>query len=531
MTRPPRVAVVWCPQWPVVAAGAAVGQPAAGLHANRVIAVSPAAMAEGVTVGLRRREAQARCTDLVLHTNDPFRDARSFEPVPQALEAVTPFVELTEPGTASFGTRGPSRYHGGDEALAQRITQVVTGALGPLVAVAGPPGVGIADGRFTALLAARAAQERGRPVVVAPGQSGPYLAPFPVAALGLPDLVDLLPRLGLTTLGAVAALAPADLVARFGPSGRLAHRLAAGGDDRPPDAQRPPPELTEQAELEPPVPEAGPVAFVAKQLADRLHDRLATLGLACTRVVVVVESEHGERSERCWRHDGAFTAASLVERVRWQLEGWATGPAAPTGGISLVRLVPDEVVPDAGRQLSFWGGRTAHDDRAVRAAARLTGLLGPDAVTVPEWRGGRDPAQVVVPVPAASTDLSGRASSTESSTIRWGHAGAPWPGRLPSPAPATVLPEPRPAEVLDSAGQRVAVNGRGLVSAPPHTVRIDGGAPQHVVAWAGPWLADERWWAPAERRRRARFQVVTDSGIAALVILEAGSWSLEALYD
>ena len=130
---------------------------------------------------------------------------------------------------------------------------------------------------------------------------------------------------------------------------------------------------------------------MAKSLADGLHERLAGDGLVCTRVVVLVESEHGERQERIWRHEHGFTAAAIAERVRWQLDGWASSSTRPTGGICLLRLVPDEVVPERGRQLGFWGGQTQADERALRAVARLSALVGLDAVAVPEWRGGRGP--------------------------------------------------------------------------------------------------------------------------------------------
>ena len=52
-----------------------------------------------------------------------------------------------------------------------------------------------------------------------------------------------------------------------------------------------------------------------------------------------------------------------------------------------------------------------------------------------------------------------------------------------------------------------------------------------MAAWAGPWPYLERWWDPEGRRRRARLQVVTDSGVAYLLVVEAGRWWLEATYD
>src|SRR5262249_13689078 len=92
-----RTLVVWCPDWPVVAAlivGGGPGcEPAAVPYANRVLASSPAARAEGIRRGLRKREAQARCPHLIVVEHDPGRDARAFEPVLVAVEGLTPGVE------------------------------------------------------------------------------------------------------------------------------------------------------------------------------------------------------------------------------------------------------------------------------------------------------------------------------------------------------------------------------------------------------------------------------------------------------
>ena len=74
----------------------------------------------------------------------------------------------------------------------------------------------------------------------------------------------------------------------------------------------------------------------------------------------------------------------MAERVRWQLDGWLTGRTAQLpGALTRLTLVPDEVVPDRGRQLGFWGGETEAGQRAARALARIQGLLGPEAVHTP----------------------------------------------------------------------------------------------------------------------------------------------------
>src|SRR5919109_1305484 len=142
----PRMLVVWCPDWPVVAAGAPPARPVAVVHAGRVVACSPAAREEGVRPGLRRREAQARCPALELLAHDPARDARAFEPVLVALEALTPWVEVLRPGECAFPARGAARHHGGEPGLAAAVTAAVRAALGGR----GGCRVGIADGTFAA---------------------------------------------------------------------------------------------------------------------------------------------------------------------------------------------------------------------------------------------------------------------------------------------------------------------------------------------------------------------------------------------
>lgn len=466
---------------------------------------------------MRRREAESRCPGLTLVDADPSGEARAFEAVARAVEAFTPRLELDRPGMLSFPTRGPSRYFGGDDALAALAHTAVVD-IGVLDAH-----VGIADGRLAARLAARHEQ------VVAPGESAAFLAPWPVAVLGDPDLASLLVRLGLPTLGAFAALPAPAVLARFGPGGRRVHQWANGFDDDPPELTVPPPDLVETHEFDPPVQRVDMAAFAAKALADQLLERLADRGLACTRVVIEAETEHGERMSRCWRHDGALTPAALAERARWQLEGWLTEhdvavEDVATGGLTLVRLIPDEVVPIDGRQLGFWGGDQAAADRAARVLARVQGMLGNTAVVTPVLQGGRLPTERVRWVPWGEPRESAR-------------EGVPgeipsWPGAIPAPAPGRAFDPPFPAELFDAEGQPLAVTGRGEASAAPALLRCralarGGGA---VTAWTGPWTHDVRWWDRFARRRRALWQVMVDD-VACLVSVEHGHAAVEAIYD
>ena len=109
---------------------------------------------------------------------------------------------------------------------------------------------------------------------------------------------------------------------------------------------------------------------------------------------------------------------------------------------------------------------------------------------------------------------------------------APWPGRLPPPAPAVVAPAPVAVEVLDADGAPVGVTGRGLATNDPARLRLPDGGRVDVVAWAGPWPVEERWWdAATTESRRARLQVVDTEGVARLLALEHGQWWVLAVYD
>lgn len=558
-----RVAVVWCPDWPVVA-HRRPHEAVVVVHANRVVAASSSARAHGIVRGLRRREAQSRCPGVVVLERDLDLEARAFEAVVGALDDLTPRTEIIRPGILAFPTWGPSRYFGGDETMAHRCRAVAGAVLQDLGAEVR---VGVADSVFAATIAARAASDpraadRGAEVtIVAPGETAAFLASRSIRLLDRPDLVDVCLRLGIHTLGAFAALDPVDVAGRFGADGTEAHRLASGLDLRPPALADPPPEMEVAAELDPPVERVDQAAFMGKALADELLARLDERGASCSRIVICAETEHGEELVRRWRHDGALTAAAVADRVRWQLDGWLNGSSRgrPTGAISRLSVRPDELGPMRGRQLGFWGGRAENIDIVARTVARVQGLLGAEAVRVPEARAGRSPQEQIVTVPADAVDLGrdhiavaggtgdGSGRSTGRRRARGAQARRPftpqpasrvdstvgdlWPGSLPGPPPVRVHDPPVPAEVIDATGVGVAVDARAQLSASPAVLAVDGAEPLPIVSWAGPWPLDERWWDPERQRRRARLQMVTADQVARLVVIEGGRWWVEATYD
>ncbi|MEP9385115.1 DNA polymerase Y family protein [Nocardioides sp. KR10-350] len=513
-----RTLVVWCADWPVAAALAEAGLPrhlpAAVFHANLVQACNASAREFGVRRGMRRRDAQSRCPELLVLAADEARDHRAFEEVLTALERLRPGVMPLRPGLVAL--RSPGHYYGGEDEAGAAIAECVV-SLGVW-----DVRVGIADELFTAEQAARCAALQ-ETYAVAAGGSAAFLRTLPVSVLEDPDAVSLLQRLGLPTLGDLADLPGADVRARFGAQADWVRTVIHGGGARPVAGRTPPPELDCAVDFEPPLSSAETVCFSAKQTAERFVAGLGERQLVCTEVRIEVETERaaqeagdGPASVRRWLHPRWFGAVDLIDRLHWQLVGTLRAGDIRSA-VTRVRFVPEVVVPESVHADGLWGGT---DARVERGIARVQGMLGHEAVVAPVLQGGRSPGdrQAYVPWGDRPTGLRDRT--------------LPWPGSIPPPAPARVFGDPWPAAVLDGGGRPVVVLPRGGVSGEPARFRPgerEGWQP--VAAWAGPWPVTELWWEPGGGRRVARFQLVGVDGRAWLVTYDSDHWITEAAYD
>ena len=550
----PRLLAVWVPDWPVVALGLEAGgrsrpgapagredvpdpalSPVAIVDGRGVIAASAPARAAGVTAGMRVRVARALCPALAAIPSRPDREARGFEVVMEALGDLLADPLVARPGLALSGARGPAAWAGGEEALAAALVEAVAEGAGAECQV------GIADSLLGAVLAAREG------VVVPPGRAPEFLSSWPLEAVltalftrrsrrEARGLLEVLSRLGLRSLGDLAALPSRDVAARFGPAGELLHALASGTSWRVPRARRPERDLTVEMRLDPPVSRTDAAAFAARAVAEDLATRLAAHGLTVGRLLVEARCEDGARLARSWMLQSAPTPAELTDRVRWQLEGWLSGrsghpPAAPLEHMRLSALEPS---PAGAARAGLWPAPGEQGERrAHRAAERVESLLGGGGVGRPLLVAGRDPrsrARMIPwgePVPTAGSD----------------GADAPWEGSLPVPSPSIVLTRPVPAVLVDAGGGEVVVDRQGQLSAVPARLAVErapcegwGGAgdgweeSRRVVSWAGPWPVDEGWWRPEGASRRAYLQVVADLG-PPLLLVRAGRWWLDAVYD
>src|SRR5436305_715092 len=192
--------------------------------------VSLAAEAFGVHPGMRLGEALARCPRLTLVPPDPAGVSDSWERLLVRLESIGAAVEPERPGLVCFDARGLLQLHGGSAfRLAtddrERVAGTVAAARRALRGIESAR-FGVGPSRFCAVAAATRARVR-RPEVVTGGleQAASHLASQPVALLRvrrrLHDLPQAYARLGIRTLGVLAALPASAVADRFGSPGLL----------------------------------------------------------------------------------------------------------------------------------------------------------------------------------------------------------------------------------------------------------------------------------------------------------------------
>jgi protein ImuB len=329
---------------------------------------SPAAEAFGVRAGMPLGEALARCPSLTLVPPDPAGVADRWERLLVRLESIGAAVEPERPGLACFAARGLLRLHGGS---LERVLAVARHALRQ------PARLGAGPSRFCALAAASRARVR-RPMVVAGGEAeaAVYLAGLPVALLRgrreTATLPEPLERLGIATLGELAALPRAAVADRFGAQGLLARELACGRDGKL--APRQPQErLVEELEL----PEALSGIQLDRALdllIDRLLARRERRGRTLRTVVLSAVLVEGGT----WRDRVPFREALAdAQRMRLALAQRLALLPAPA---ERLQLAVERFGPPASDQRSLLDEAVAVRRSRLREAVRQArAAAGPDA--------------------------------------------------------------------------------------------------------------------------------------------------------
>ncbi|CAN5493840.1 DNA polymerase Y family protein [soil metagenome] len=365
---------------------------------NLIAAASPAAQSLGLTPGMAITQARAQVPELAIHPADPEGDHADLVRLAVALaRRWCPVVALSGADGLFLDMTGTAHLFGGEARMAARIVRLLA-RLGVTARMA------VADTAGAAWAAAR----HSLPAIsiLPPATQATALAPLPIAALRIEDrATELLRRLGIDTIGQLAALPRAPLVRRFGKP--LVQRLdqALGTVSEPLDPVIPPEHLFVAQRFAEPIATAEAIAHWLGTLVPPLVEALAETRLGARAIELIAERVDGvpqririglARPSR----DGAHILRLLLRRIEDVEPGFGIDAitlhvrrADPLGAQPIVERLDEESTPDLAPLVDtlatrigigrLWRTRPVESDVPERSVARI-GML--DLAARPEVR-------------------------------------------------------------------------------------------------------------------------------------------------
>jgi protein ImuB len=505
----PRYACAWVPGFAAAAlvrqAPALGGRPVAALRGTThriVVAVTPAAAAAGARAGMSATEAATRVPGLIGRIEDFEAERAAAGALLDAAWGISPRVEVVEPGSLCLDLAGLTTLFGEEWRIGERLA-----AAGEAVGL--PIRVGIGATRTLARLAALAGPGL---LVVPPGGEQEFLAPRPLGLLAPePDLALALERWGIGTLGALAALPTAALLARLGPPAVRLQALARGADAGPFVPHLIPEPCREAVTLDWEVPSLAALAFILDRFLARLAARLALreAGAAALRLTLRL-ADGGVHAHRLSVAAPLRDGRTLGRLLRTELE--ALTLPAPVVAVSMEA----EPAPLAPLQADLFAPPRPSPRELGEILGRLAALVGADRVGAPLVPDTHRPdAIAVAPFPGGESGPGRAAGDPSPAASAKPHAPVWITG---APLVRCRLVPPRPARVECRAGRPVRIEAAGLRGT--------------ITAAAGPWQTAGEWWAETAWARE-EWDVALRDGTACRLAqdLATGAWTVDAVYD
>jgi protein ImuB len=327
---------------------------------------------------------------------------------------------------------------------------------------------------------------------------------------GADEVVALLRRWGLKTLGDLAGLPSRPLSERLGQHGVMWQRLARGEDLQPLVAGASEGPIEETLDLEWPVEGLEPLSFVLARMCEPLAERLAAQDLAAVVLHLSFRLTSRETDTRELQLPAPMRDPKVLRTlILLHLESHPL-----PGGVDRLTLRVD-AAPARITQFSLLARARPFPEQMATLLARLSALLGERRVGAPALVDSHRPGAFSMTRFSGGFDgESGPAADDE-----------PLPDvprvalrRFRTPVPARVL-------VKDGRPARVSMERRGL----------EGGV---VTAAAGPWRTSGDWWRVADEERpkrwsRDEWDVSLSDGALYRVYRDrtAGRWFVDGIVD
>jgi protein ImuB len=343
--------------WGVVLAEPAetIGSAEEPLRPNvRLDAVSASARRCGVRAGQTIAEARALIAGFAVEKLRPGAVERALAAIAEVALGFGATISLGLPDTVWVDVSGSAHLFGGEVALTEELSERVR-ALGHTLRVA------VAEGPALARAFARWAppNANGKSAHLVPRESAAAaVSSLPVVALPLSEECQgFLVRLGVLTLGDLAALPRTTIASRLAGEVGRALDLASGHDGTPLVPYQLPELIVEEVSFEYGVDGSEPLLFALRGVAARLAARLAGRGVAAEKLVLELEHDSSiarlrgskERTKFAFSLSSPLTREEELRRIVSSRLERARLPAPTTA----LRLLAPLVVSATARQLEL----------------------------------------------------------------------------------------------------------------------------------------------------------------------------------
>src|SRR5437870_2010165 len=315
------------------------------------------------------------------------------------------------------------------------------------------------------------------------------------------QILAILHKWGIHTIGQLAALDKQQLGARLGPEAIRMWERANGQSSRVIKLIRPPESFEESFEFENEIEAAEPILFMLRRFLEQLAIRLSGIYLVAKEMTLHITFTDKQIYDRIFKIPQPTNNVDLLFRMlHTHLENFKLEHP-----IIAVALNAQPIKP-AREQFGLFETTLRNPNQLYESLARLTAFLGADRVGTPVLEETHRPDAFRMEPFAWHAVVSVVPSGQASHALRTAHTTAALRRFRPAAPASVLLDEDTPAHVrgVDSCGKVVRQHGPYLSS--------------------GSWW-DEKWWT------RAEWDLQLEDESLIRCHESEGTWNIDGIYD
>jgi len=469
-----------------------------------IFQLTDSARQAGITEGMTPTQALARCSQALIKARSRTQERSAAAALLDCALSFSPNVEATAEGIATLDLKGfpPMNY----EELGQKIVSRML-----LLNLAAQ--VGVAENPLLALQAARCA----RPVLLVENSKA-FLAELPIESIEpSPQVLEILKKWGIETLGRFLALGKEALAVRLGPEAVELFERAAANDTRPLCVMHPAEIFEEEIEFDHEVETTQPLFFILKKFLEQISLRLQMVYLVAEEMTLRLTFA----DETAYEHVFKIPAPTrdigpLFRMLQNHLETLQAEHPITALGLSA------KPCRAASQQFDLFESALRDPNRFYETLARLAALVGADRggapVLEPTHRPDAFHLQAINPEGKAEVrgqrDQKSEVRSQRSEIGNHKSQIINHESELQGLCLRRFRP-PLSMQLVRSGGTMVLNSSRSR---------------ERISKMSGPWPRSGDWW-DNQRWCRVEWDVETEQGNLYRLFEQGGFWFLEGVYD